>query len=68
MSNTGKISQVIGPVVDVNFSAEGSSLPRILDALTVNKPDGTVVVLEVQQHLGEKTVRTIAMDWLGALK
>jgi len=62
MSNTGKISQVIGPVVDVNFSAEGSNLPKILDALTVSKPDGTIVVLEVQQHLGEKTVRTIAMD------
>ncbi|MEZ4805517.1 MAG: F0F1 ATP synthase subunit beta, partial [Bacteroidia bacterium] len=62
MANTGKISQVIGPVVDVNFSEEGSVLPNILDALSVNKPDGTVVVLEVQQHLGEKTVRTIAMD------
>jgi F-type H+-transporting ATPase subunit beta len=48
--------------VDVNFSEEGSVLPRILDALSVSKPDGTVVVLEVQQHLGEKTVRTIAMD------
>lgn len=62
MANTGKISQVIGPVVDVNFSEEGSVLPKILDALTVSKPDGTVVVLEVQQHLGENTVRTIAMD------
>jgi F-type H+-transporting ATPase subunit beta len=62
MANTGKISQVIGPIVDVNFSEEGSVLPRILDALSVSKPDGTVVVLEVQQHLGEKTVRTIAMD------
>ena len=62
MANTGKISQVIGPVVDVNFSEEGSVLPRILDALNVSKPDGSVVVLEVQQHLGENTVRTIAMD------
>ncbi len=62
MANTGKISQVIGPVVDVNFSEEGSVLPKILDALKVTKSDGTVVVLEVQQHLGEKTVRTIAMD------
>ncbi|MCC6817499.1 MAG: F0F1 ATP synthase subunit beta [Bacteroidia bacterium] len=62
MANTGKISQVIGPIVDVNFSEEGSSLPKILDALTVPKPDGTIVVLEVQQHLGENTVRTIAMD------
>jgi len=62
MANTGKISQVIGPIVDVNFSKEGSVLPRILDALSVSKPDGAIVVLEVQQHLGEKTVRTIAMD------
>jgi F-type H+-transporting ATPase subunit beta len=62
MANTGKISQVIGPVVDVNFSEEGAMLPKILDALTVTKSDGTIVVLEVQQHLGEKTVRTIAMD------
>ncbi len=62
MANTGKISQVIGPVVDVNFGAENSALPRIYDALEVTKGDGTVVVLEVQQHLGEKIVRTIAMD------
>ncbi len=62
MANIGKISQVIGPVVDVNFSADGSKLPRIYDALKVTKSDGTVVVLEVQQHLGENTVRTVAMD------
>jgi F-type H+-transporting ATPase subunit beta len=62
MANIGKISQVIGPVVDVNFSAEGSYLPKIYDALKVTKSDGTIVVLEVQQHLGEKTVRTVAMD------
>ncbi len=62
MANTGKISQVIGPVVDVNFSAEGSVLPRIYDALEVKKGDGNTIVLEVQQHLGEKTVRAIAMD------
>jgi len=62
MANIGKISQVIGPVVDVNFSAEGSHLPKIYDALKVTKSDGTIVVLEVQQHLGEKTVRTVAMD------
>jgi F-type H+-transporting ATPase subunit beta len=48
--------------VDVNFSAEGSHLPKIYDALKVTKSDGTIVVLEVQQHLGEKTVRTVAMD------
>ncbi|WP_258105474.1 F0F1 ATP synthase subunit beta [Marinoscillum sp. MHG1-6] len=62
MANKGKITQVIGPVVDVTFDAEGSKLPKILDALKVVKQDGTVVVLEVQQHLGEEAVRTIAMD------
>ncbi len=62
MANKGKITQVIGPVVDVSFDAEGSKLPNILDALKVVKQDGTEVILEVQQHLGEDTVRTIAMD------
>ncbi|MBT9393335.1 F0F1 ATP synthase subunit beta [Hymenobacter sp. NST-14] len=62
MANTGKITQVIGPVVDVSFAGEGSKLPNILDALEVTKGNGQVVVLEVQQHLGEDRVRTIAMD------
>jgi F-type H+-transporting ATPase subunit beta len=62
MANTGKITQVIGPVVDVSFAGEGSKLPNILDALEVTKDNGQVVVLEVQQHLGEDRVRTIAMD------
>ncbi len=62
MANAGKITQVIGPVVDVSFNAEGAQLPNILDALTVIKADGTKVVLEVQQHLGEDRVRTIAME------
>ncbi len=62
MANTGKITQVIGPVVDVSFEAEGSKLPNIMDALKITKKDGSAVILEVQQHLGEDTVRTIAMD------
>ncbi len=62
MANIGKITQVIGPVVDVSFEAEGASLPNILDAFKVTKADGTVIVLECQQHLGEDRVRTIAMD------
>ena len=62
MANTGKITQVIGPVVDVSFDAEGATLPNILDALHVTKADGTKIVLEVQQHLGEDRVRTIAME------
>ncbi len=56
--NEGKIKQVLGAVVDVNFE---DKLPQILDALVVNH-DGKELVLEVAQHLGENTVRTIAMD------
>lgn len=62
MSNVkGKISQVIGPVVDVSFEKE-TELPKILDALTVKRSDGSEVVLEVQKHVGDDTVRAIAMD------
>ncbi|HNC30618.1 MAG TPA: F0F1 ATP synthase subunit beta [Cyclobacteriaceae bacterium] len=62
MANIGKITQVIGPVVDVAFDTPGSKLPNILDSLEVTKSDGTKIVLECQQHLGEDRVRTIAMD------
>src|SRR5690242_3015269 len=62
MANIGKITQVIGPVVDVSFEGENTKLPRILDALEVVKPNGQKIILEVQQHLGEDRVRTIAMD------
>ena len=54
----GKISQVIGAVVDVQFEGD---LPEILNALETDN-DGNRLVLEVAQHLGERTVRTIAMD------
>lgn len=60
--NKGTVVQIIGPVVDVEFGASGSELPKIYDALIVKRPDGAEVVLEVQQHLGENRVRTIAMD------
>jgi F-type H+/Na+-transporting ATPase subunit beta len=60
----GKITQVIGPVVDVEFPA--GKLPRILNALTVTNANVSAekdnLVLEVAQHLGESVVRTIAMD------
>ncbi|MCU0324375.1 MAG: F0F1 ATP synthase subunit beta, partial [Spirosomaceae bacterium] len=62
MANTGKISQVIGPVVDVSFEGAGSQIPAILDGLYVTKANGQKVILECQQHLGEDRVRTIAMD------
>ena len=62
MANTGKISQIIGPVVDVAFNQEGSTLPKIYNSLTVIKDDGSKVVLEVQSHLGQGTIRAISMD------
>ena len=62
MANIGKITQVIGPVVDVSFEGEGAKLPNILDSLEVTKANGQKVVLECQQHLGEDRVRTIAME------
>ncbi len=57
-TNEGKIKQVLGAVVDVSFEDQ---LPQILDALVV-KHENKDLVLEVAQHLGENTVRTIAMD------
>jgi len=57
--NVGKIAQIIGPVVDVDF--EQGQLPAVLNALYVER-DGNKIVLEVAQHLGENRVRTIAMD------
>lgn len=60
--NVGIISQVIGPVVDVTFEKEGSELPNILDALEIKMPDGQSLIVECQQHIGEKTIRAIAMD------
>ena len=60
--NIGKIIQIIGPVVDVSFEQEGSVLPNILDALEIKRHDGSTLVCEVEQHIGEKTVRAIAMD------
>ncbi len=57
-NNIGKITQVIGVVVDVHFEAE---LPAIYTALEINLEKGKKLVLEVQQHLGAHTVRTVAM-------
>lgn len=63
-TNIGKIVQVIGPVIDVDFS--GSKLPEINNALTVKRTNlegvEETLVTEVQQHLGENRVRTVAMD------
>ena len=59
---SGKVSQIIGPVVDVTFLGEDNALPRIYDSLEISKADGTQLVLEVQSHIGENTVRTVSMD------
>ena len=62
----GRISQIIGPVIDVYFDTKGEDpekvLPKIYDALKVRRPNGTDLIIEVQQHIGEDTVRCVAMD------
>ena len=60
MSLKGKISQVMGAVVDVVF--EEGNLPEIYNALSVDRGDEGKLVLEVAQHLGDSSVRTVAMD------
>lgn len=68
----GRVSQVIGPVIDVTFDTVGRKaeevLPAIKEALHVIRPDGSELITEVQQHIGEDTVRTVAMDNTDGLK
>lgn len=59
MANVGKVKQVIGAVIDVQFDGK---LPEIYNSLELKRENGDILVLEVQQHLGEDSVRTIAMD------
>lgn len=59
-NNIGKIIQVIGPVVDIKFDSE--NLPSIYNAVEVKLPHGNSLVVEVEQHIGDDVVRTIAMD------
>ena len=58
---TGKVAQIIGPVIDVEFGS-GAELPKLYDSLEIKREDGSILVLEVQSHIGEDTVRTISMD------
>ncbi len=59
--NKGKVIQVIGPVIDVNFEGIGNALPNIYDALEIVRAEGNLVI-ECQQHIGENAIRCIAMD------
>jgi F-type H+-transporting ATPase subunit beta len=63
----GKISQIIGPVIDVTFD-ENTKLPNIYNALEVTNQKGEVIVLETQYDIGEHTVRTVAMDSTDGLR
>jgi F-type H+/Na+-transporting ATPase subunit beta len=66
--NTGEIIQVIGPVVDISFGSTGIKLPNIHDALEIRHDDGQILIVECQQHIGENTVRAIAMDSTDGLR
>ena len=64
----GKIAQVIGPVVDVSFEVEKNDLPPIYTSLKVVREDNSELILEVEQHIGEHTVRCVAMDSTDGLR
>ena len=64
----GYITQVIGPVVDVAFEGEGNEVPPIYAALKIERENGTELIVEVEQHIGENTVRCVAMDSTDGLK
>jgi len=63
----GKIIQIIGPVIDVIFE-NSEDLPQIYEALELTRPNGQKLILEVEQHIGENSVRTVAMDSTDGLK
>ena len=60
--NIGKIIQIIGPVVDVKFDNQAAKLPEIYEALEIIREGKPPIIVEVEQHIGEDSVRTIAMD------
>lgn len=64
----GEIVQVIGPVVDVSFTSTSEGFPSIHDALEIKREDGSTLIVECQQHIGESTIRTIAMDSTDGLR
>ncbi len=66
--NFGEITQIIGPVIDVSFEKSGTKLPEIFDALEVTRDNGDKLIVECQQHIGEKTIRAVAMDSTDGLR
>ncbi len=64
----GVISQIIGPVIDVSFEISGSELPKIKEALEIERENGTKLIIECQQHIGEHSIRAIAMDSTDGLR
>ncbi|MCU4175863.1 F0F1 ATP synthase subunit beta [Carboxylicivirga sp. N1Y90] len=58
----GTIIQIVGPVIDVSFELKDQELPSILDALEIKRKDDQSIIIECQQHVGENTIRCIAMD------
>ena len=61
-TNFGKVTQVIGPVIDVTFEGGKENIPPIYTALKVDRDNGETLILEVEQHIGEDTVRCVAME------
>ena len=66
--NTGRVSQIIGPVVDVTFDNNEAGLPDIYDSLEIIRANGDKLILECQQHIGENTIRAVSMDSTDGLR
>ena len=67
-ANFGTVTQVIGPVIDVSFEGGKDAIPPIYSALKVERDNGETLVLEVEQHIGEDTVRCVAMESTDGLR
>ncbi|MDE6298169.1 MAG: F0F1 ATP synthase subunit beta, partial [Muribaculaceae bacterium] len=67
-ANFGTVTQVIGPVVDVSFEGGKENIPPIYNALKVERDNGEILILEVEQHIGEDTVRCVAMESTDGLR
>ncbi len=67
-ANFGTVTQIIGPVIDVSFEGGKESIPPIYTALSVERDNGETLILEVEQHIGEDTVRCVAMESTDGLR